>query len=61
MEGYEKLLNDVLTGQGNERKVQQAIVMTLHRLMDDVVRRDLGKGLGVHTANYSHVVAYWYA
>ena len=61
MEGYEKLLNDVLTGQGNERKVQQAIVMILHRLRDDEVRRDLGKVLGVRTANYSHVVAYWYA
>ena len=58
MEGYEKLLNDVLMGQENERKGQQEIVMIRHRLMDDVVRRDLGKVLGVRTANCLHVVAY---
>jgi hypothetical protein len=58
MEGYEKLLNDVMLGQGNERKVQQEIGMIGHRLMDDVVRRDSGKVLGVHTVNCLHVVAY---
>ena len=56
-----KLLNGVLMGQVNGRKVRPEIVMIHHRLMDDVVRKDLEKVLGVHKENYWRAVAYYYA